>query len=291
MDICKAQIIMSQGDYIQNKKIILQLQRQKEFKPFLDSSFYTLSKAHSIERDISNTIITFSQLIPPKIENKCEKFITCSNTNLRPNRVTSERRMVNDYKPFVKHRKLGIYNKFCYDSSYNLINTNNTNRLFSAYSNKRLKDICNCSVKIDITPDFSSIIKYYGDISEIGEAIINEPLDKLFRFRTSNGTLIMPNEAVLGQTYSLYSLTNHTTNMIWANCSGYTLYVSLEPYDPLTNNNPVAIKYFYTFPRPIDYLQKFVLNYGITYLYVYGSDGDNILERTEFYYARIAITL
>ena len=48
---------MSQSDYMMKKKIMLQIQKQKELKPILDSSFYSLSKAYSIERDISNTII------------------------------------------------------------------------------------------------------------------------------------------------------------------------------------------------------------------------------------------
>ena len=117
----------------------------------------------------------------------------------------------------------------------------------------------------------------------------NGPVDKLFRFRRSDGILIMPYEAVLGQTYSLYCLTNNTPNHIWENCNGNKLYISLGPYDRLTNNNPTAIEYINPIPRTVDYFHTFVLNYNTTSLYIYGSDvGDNI-DRTEFYYARIAI--
>lgn len=281
---------MSQSDYIKNKKIIFQLQRQKELKPILDSSFYTLSKAHSIERDISNTIITYSQLaLLPKVDTECDKFITCSNTNLRPNRMTFERRMVNDYKPFRKHRKLGIYNKFCYDSSYNLIHKNNSNRFISAYSNKRLKDICNCTLggKISISYDLSLLVALYP--TEAG--YINSLPRDIFRFRTSNGQLIIPSEAVVGKMYSLYSLTNHALGLVWQYCTGYVLYASVGPYDPVINNNPTAIPYENRNLRPGEYSAKFVLDYGITYIYLYGSGDNDEMERTDTYYVKIAITV
>jgi hypothetical protein len=41
-------VYMSQSDYINKKKITLQLQKQTELSPILDSSFYTISKGHSI---------------------------------------------------------------------------------------------------------------------------------------------------------------------------------------------------------------------------------------------------
>ena len=285
---------MSQGDYIQNKKIILQLQRQIELKPILDSSFYTLSKAHSIERDVSNTIVSHNQLtLLPKVETECDKFITCSNTNLRPNRMTFERRMVNDYRPFIKHRKLGIYNKFCYDSSYNLIHTNNSNRLFSAYSNKRLKNICNCTLDwtLSISVDLSLIEARIIDDELLLESLRSKPLDKKFMFRTSNGQLIMPYEAVYGQTYSLYSFTSNTLGLVWQFCDGLQLFVSLGPYDSVMNNNPSVIPDPGINKGPREYSPKFVFNYGITYLYLYGSNSSNIINDTDTYYAKIAIWL
>ena len=202
--------------------------------------------------------------------------------------MTFVRRMVNDYKPFVKHQKLAINkrNKFCYDSSYNLINTNNTNRLFSAYSNKRLKYICICSPTIFISTDISVLEK--SNLNEI-PYMREQPLDRLFRFRTSNGQLIMPYEAVLGKTYSLYGLTNYTLNLVWQFCEGYTVFVSVGPYDSVTNKNPTSISYPNSDPRHVEYSTKFVLNYGITYLYIYGSKEDDKISRTESYYARIAI--
>ena len=53
---------MSQSDYLSKKKIVLQLQKQTEFSPILNSSIYTLSKAHSVSSDISNSLITYSEL-------------------------------------------------------------------------------------------------------------------------------------------------------------------------------------------------------------------------------------
>lgn len=249
---------------------MLQLQKQKELRPILDSSFYTQSKAHSIEVDISNTIITYSQLTPAKVASKCEKFITCFNTNLRPNRVTFERRMVNNYKPFVKNQKLGIHNKYCYDSSYNLIHTNNTNRLFSAYGNKRLRDICNCDTinkeKINI------VVKF---ISGLGVSVI----DTVFKLRSSNGNLVLLEDAKVGTTYSLYSETDHAAYLIW-NSSPGDVGMTLGPYDEVKNNNhtnvPQALFNSGEFsrldvPRPIDYPVKFDLDYGVTLLYLYAT--------------------
>ena len=136
---------MSQSDYINKKRIVLQLQNQNEFPPILSSSLYTLSKSHSISIDISNTLITRNQLtIQPDISNNCSKFTVCSSTNTRPNRVLRNSAMSNVVRQYVKHKKINDCDKFCYDSSYNLIHTNNTNRLFSAYNNKRLRDLCKC---------------------------------------------------------------------------------------------------------------------------------------------------
>lgn len=136
---------MSQSDYINKKRIVLQLQNQNEFPPILSSSLYTLSKSHSISIDISNTLITRNQItIQPDISNNCSKFTVCSSTNTRPNRVLRNSAMSNVVRQYVKHKKIKDCDKFCYDSSYNLIHTNNTNRLFSAYNNKRLRDLCKC---------------------------------------------------------------------------------------------------------------------------------------------------
>lgn len=138
---------MSQSDYINKKRIVLQLQNQNEFPPILSSSLYTLSKSHSISIDISNTLITRNQItIQPDISNNCSKFTVCSSTNTRPNRVLRNSAMSNVVRPYIKHKKVAGCDKFCYDSSHNLIHTNNANRLFSTYNNKRLRDLCKCSV-------------------------------------------------------------------------------------------------------------------------------------------------
>ena len=135
---------MSQSDYLSKKKIILQLQKQNEFPPILSSSLYTLSKTHSISIDISNTLITRNQLTIQTDISNCSKFIVCSSTNTRPNRVLRNSAMSTIVRQYVKNKKIGGCDKFCYDSSHNLIHTNNTNRLFSTYNNKRLRDLCKC---------------------------------------------------------------------------------------------------------------------------------------------------
>lgn len=138
---------MSQSDYLNKKKITLQLQKQNEFSPVLNSSLYTLSKAHSIASDISNSLITRNQLSTYQ-SNNCYKFTVCSSTNTRPNRIQSDKVMSNVVRQYVKHKKINNCAKFCYDSSHNLIHTNNTNRLFSTFNNKRLRDLCNCKVDV-----------------------------------------------------------------------------------------------------------------------------------------------
>ena len=97
---------------------------------------YTLRKAHSVSSDISNTLITQNQLsIQPDVSN-CSKFIACSYANARPNRVLRNSAMSNVVRQYVEHKKDIARDKFCHDSSHNLIHTNNTNRIFSANNNK-----------------------------------------------------------------------------------------------------------------------------------------------------------
>jgi hypothetical protein len=140
---------MSQSDYLNKKKIISLLEKQVEFPPIMSSSLYTLSKSHSVSNDISNTLITRNQLtIQPDISNNCSKFIVCSSTNMRPNRVLRNSAMSNVVRQYVKHKKNEGCEKFCYDSSHNLIHTNNANRLYSTYNNKRLRDLCKCPISI-----------------------------------------------------------------------------------------------------------------------------------------------
>ena len=123
---------MSQSDYLNKKKITLQLQKQNEFSPVLNSSLYTLSKAHSIASDISNSLITRNQLTTYQ-SNKCSKFIVCSSTNTRQNRIQSDKAMTNILRHYIKHKKINRCEKFCYDTSIN---------------NKRLRDLCNCKVDV-----------------------------------------------------------------------------------------------------------------------------------------------
>lgn len=138
---------MSQSDYLSKKKIILQLQKQTELLPILNSSFYTLSKSHSIALDISNSLITRNQLtLQHNIVDNCSKFLVCSTTNMRPNRLLNTTSSCSIVRQYIKHKKILGCEKFCYDSSHNLIHTNN--RSFSTYNNKRLRDLCICKTDI-----------------------------------------------------------------------------------------------------------------------------------------------
>ena len=86
---------MSQSDYIKYKKTINELKTRK-LPAVLDSQDYTLFKTYSLETNIPNTKIESNQLVPAgrqvifDMEMKtstCPKFIMCTKTNTRPNRV------------------------------------------------------------------------------------------------------------------------------------------------------------------------------------------------------------
>lgn len=88
---------MSQGDYIHYKKIATEL-RINKLSPVLPPNQYTSFLGYSIENKIINTKQVFDLLSPPpnvpivygiavQDASGCPTFITCNNTNLRPNRV------------------------------------------------------------------------------------------------------------------------------------------------------------------------------------------------------------
>lgn len=93
---------MSQSDYIKLKVISVELSNFNTPKTpsILNSQLYTSLKGYSLEKTIINTKPTYNSLAIPKVKyvwnipltsvdlsNNCSSFITCTNTNLRPNRV------------------------------------------------------------------------------------------------------------------------------------------------------------------------------------------------------------
>jgi hypothetical protein len=108
---------MSQSDYLSRKKIIIQVQNQNESSPVLDSSIYTKNKSYSISINITNSLITPSQLFQQTtINTQCSKFITCSDTNNRPNRVINNSPLYSNVRKYVKHKKnVGCKDLFCGD--------------------------------------------------------------------------------------------------------------------------------------------------------------------------------
>lgn len=89
---------MSQSDYIQRKKIGVQLQtpNQNKFPNSLESNDYTLFKQYSLENTVINSSKRYNQLTPVgsiqvfNIElsnySKCPPYVLCKNTQTRPYR-------------------------------------------------------------------------------------------------------------------------------------------------------------------------------------------------------------
>ena len=90
-------VYMSQSDYIHYKKISNELKFMSKLSPVLNAGDYTDYIGYSIENKTQNTKQTNSQLALPNqvIINDistidvsgCPVFLTCNNTNERPNRV------------------------------------------------------------------------------------------------------------------------------------------------------------------------------------------------------------
>ena len=86
---------MSQSDYLNFKRVSNEL-KINNFTPVFNTQDYIELKEYSIKNSITNTKLTYNQLIQPgytkifnmekKITN-CPTFIVCRQTNQRPNRV------------------------------------------------------------------------------------------------------------------------------------------------------------------------------------------------------------
>jgi hypothetical protein len=122
---------LTQGDYILSKKMISKLNNQLELPAVLESGIYTQLKQHALDKN--------------EVLSDCPStFLMCTNTNMRPNRVLTSKKMFNIPKGFIKQRSDRQCFNCCYNSQFNLYFTNNANTLFSACSNLRLNTIkCN----------------------------------------------------------------------------------------------------------------------------------------------------
>jgi len=88
---------MSQSDFIKYKKTLTTLKNQSEnLSPILSQNDYDSFIQYSLENTIQTNKISFHQLLPQnkqlvfnmeKTVSSCPTFLTCSNTNQRPNRV------------------------------------------------------------------------------------------------------------------------------------------------------------------------------------------------------------
>jgi hypothetical protein len=86
---------MSQSDYLQRKKLAINMKTQTKFPNTLNSGDYTLYTQFNIENTVTNTSKLYNQLLQngrSKIldmeinPTSCPQFITCKNTQNRPYR-------------------------------------------------------------------------------------------------------------------------------------------------------------------------------------------------------------
>ena len=86
---------MSQSDYLKYKRVSRELKTNK-LSPVFNDQDYVSYKEYALENTISNSKLTYNQLIPPNtirimdMEKKttdCPTFIICTNTHDRTNRV------------------------------------------------------------------------------------------------------------------------------------------------------------------------------------------------------------
>lgn len=86
---------MSQNNYIDSLRDSTILKEPKDLPSVLTSSEYSRFKGYSVEKNIPNTKVCYSELLPEKMHNtfdmkrkvvNCPDIQMCLNTNTRPNR-------------------------------------------------------------------------------------------------------------------------------------------------------------------------------------------------------------
>ena len=158
---------MSQSDYLQRKKIGIELttSNQSKFPNIIQSQDYTLYKQYTLENTIPNTSKLYNQLLQDGRVNifnmevlptECPSYTICINTETRPYRKNTNPAAMNPYAStgrlpyitgpnnttigqlkYIKQPALRKCPPCYYDSSYNKIHTNNKNTDFTACSNNR----------------------------------------------------------------------------------------------------------------------------------------------------------
>ena len=87
---------MSQNNYIDALRDSTILKEPKDLPSILSSSQYSRFKGYSVEKNIPNTKVCYSELLPEKMHNtfdmkrkvlNCPDIQMCLNTNRRPNRI------------------------------------------------------------------------------------------------------------------------------------------------------------------------------------------------------------
>ena len=81
---------MSQGDYINKLRVMRVLNKQTDLGSVLSSNEYTSFVSYTIANTVLNTVpktyVNPELLIHAEVD-KCDSYIMCTGTNLRPNRV------------------------------------------------------------------------------------------------------------------------------------------------------------------------------------------------------------
>jgi hypothetical protein len=134
---------MSQSDYIKLKRIV-QVLKNDDLRPILDTKDYTNFSSYNLETTIKNTKIVFSRLVvEPNIEifdmekdvSNCAIFPLCINTNNRTNRVLNTTSIPTPLNKFKKN----FIPKTC---TFALQNGNVTRKVSCN------KNICKCKTRI-----------------------------------------------------------------------------------------------------------------------------------------------
>jgi hypothetical protein len=87
---------MSQSDYIQHKRVAVELKTQSKLPSTIESGKYTNYKEFELENTIASTKLRYDKLLQANSVNvfgvpvinaqNCTTFTLCSGTNTRPNR-------------------------------------------------------------------------------------------------------------------------------------------------------------------------------------------------------------
>jgi len=119
---------MSQGDYLQRKKLgtVLNIQNQSKFPKSLASEDYTLFKQYSLENTIINTSNVFNQIVSPNsmtifnmevsTASTCPQFQVCNNTQERENRLLPTDPIA--FNPYVSSKPTYVSSYMGTDTGY-----------------------------------------------------------------------------------------------------------------------------------------------------------------------------